>query len=249
MQLSIVIPAHNEEFVIAETVKSLDKCLNGEIPGKYDILIVADHCTDNTEGILEELSVQYDNVKWIRNNDSPGFGMAVRRGLNSFKGDAVVLFMADSSDSPEDVLCYYKKLNEGYDCVFGSRFIKEGHIKNYPKYKLVLNRITNSFIRLLFWYKYNDTTNAFKAYRKQVIEGCRPFLSPHFNLTVELPLKAVIRGYSYAVVPISWINRANRISNLKIKEMGSRYFFIIFYCFIEKWMTHKDYYKKKKEKN
>ena len=247
MQISIVIPAHNEELIIAETVENLCKCLNNKIPGKYDVLIVADHCTDKTEDVLNKLSKQYEFVKWIRNNANPGFGMAVRCGLNAFTGDAVAIFMADSSDSPLDILCYYQKLLEGYDCVFGSRFIKGGYIKNYPTHKFVLNRITNNFIRLLFWYKYNDTTNAFKAYTKKVVEGCRPFLSPHFNLTVELPLKAIIRGYSYTVVPISWINQPNKTSNLRIKEMGSRYFFIIFYCFIEKWMTHKDYYKKEKE--
>ena len=247
MHLSIIIPAYNEESIIAKTVESLNKCLNNKISGKYDILIIADHCTDNTEKILEKLSEQYECVTWIRNNNSPGFGMAVRCGLNAFRGDAVVIFMADSSDSPLDILLYYERLKEGYDCVFGSRFIKDGYVKKYPVHKLVLNRITNYFIRLLFWYKYNDTTNAFKAYSRRAIEGCRPFLSPHFNLTVELPLKAVIRGYSYDVVPVSWVNRSNRASNLRIKEMGSRYFFIIFYCFIEKWMTHKDYHKKEKE--
>ena len=247
MHISIVIPAHNEELIIKQTVNNLCQILDKTLSGKYDVLIVADHCTDKTESIVENLSLEYEYVNWIRNNESAGFGMAVRCGLNAFKGDAVVIFMADSSDSPLDILLYYKKLAEGIDCVFGSRFIKGGYIKNYPIHKLFLNRLTNNFIRLLFWHKYNDTTNAFKAYRKQVIDGCRPFLSPHFNLTVELPLKAVIRGYSYTVIPISWTNRAKRISNLRIKEMGSRYFFIIFYCFIEKWMTHKDYYKKEKD--
>ena len=81
-------------------------------------------------------------------------------------------------------------------------------------------------------------------YRKETIEGLKPFLSPHFNLTIELPLKVIIRGYSYAVVPNSWRNRKHGKSNLKIREMGSRYFFILLYCLIEKYFSKGDFVKK-----
>ncbi len=99
----------------------------------------------------------------------------------------------------------------------------------------------NNFIRLAFGFRYNDVTNAFKLYRRHVILGVKPFLSPHFNLTVEIPLKAIVRGYSYCVAPNDWINRATGESKLKIKEMGSRYLFIILYCLIEKWLSRGDY--------
>jgi len=89
--------------------------------------------------------------------------------------------------------------------------------------------------------RYNDVTNAFKMYRSHVIPGLRPFLSHHFNLTVELPLKAIIRGYTYAIVPNEWINRKEGVSKLKIKEMGSRYLFIVLYCFLERWLSRGDY--------
>jgi dolichol-phosphate mannosyltransferase len=89
--------------------------------------------------------------------------------------------------------------------------------------------------------KYNDTTNAFKLYKREVIDGVKPILSPHFNLTIELPLKAIIRGFTYTVVPNSWTNRKYGVSKLKIKEMGSRYFFILMYCFIEKYFSRGDF--------
>ncbi len=130
--------------------------------------------------------------------------MAIRWGIDRSKGDAVVVMMADESDDCRDVARYWKLLNEGFDCVFGSRFIKGGGVVDYPWLKLKLNRFANLFIRLLFGIKLNDTTNAFKAYRRTTLDGCRPFLSPHFNLTVELPLKAIIRGYSWTVIPITW---------------------------------------------
>ena len=131
-----------------------------------------------------------------------------------------------------------------YDCVFGSRFIKGGSLRDYPFIKKLINRVANIIIRVVMNINYNDTTNAFKLYKRQTIEGIKPIISPHFNLTIELPLKSIIRGYSYTVVPNSWTNRKFGESKLKIKEMGSRYFFILMYCFIEKYFSKGDFKKK-----
>jgi dolichol-phosphate mannosyltransferase len=169
--------------------------------------------------------------------------MAIRYGLTRITGDAVAIVMADGSDSPEDLVKYYRKLLEGYDCVFGSRFIRGSAVVDYPRHKLLLNRLANAFIRVLFGLQFNDITNAFKCYRREVIAGIQPLISPHFNLTVEMPLKALIRGYSYAVVPISWTNRAAGVSKLKIKEMGSRYLFIVLYLWLEKHLARGDYHR------
>jgi dolichol-phosphate mannosyltransferase len=133
---------------------------------------------------------------------------------------------------------------ENLDCVFGSRFIKGGATYDYPKHKYFINRLANTLIRFLIGVKYNDSTNAFKMYRKHTIEGLKPFLSAHFNLTIELPLKAITRGYSWAVLPNSWRNRKAGESNLKIKEMGSRYLFILLYILIEKYLSRNDYKKR-----
>jgi dolichol-phosphate mannosyltransferase len=150
--------------------------------------------------------------------------------------------MADASDSPADLVLFYRTLLlENVDCVFGSRFSKGGSTTDYPWPKLVLNRLANQFIRVLFHLPYNDVTNAFKLYRKEVIQGIQPILSHHFNLTVELPLKAIIRGYSYRIVPNSWINRKTGESKLKIKEMGARYLFVVLYCLLEMWLSMGDY--------
>jgi dolichol-phosphate mannosyltransferase len=183
-------------------------------------------------------------LRWIDNPPPNGFGLAVRHGLENAAGDAVAVVMADGSDAPRDVVKYYRKMQEGYDCVFGSRFMPGSEIVDYPLFKRVLNRGVNFGIRMLFGLRYNDVTNAFKMYRIEVLQGLKPYLSHHFNLTVELPLKAIVRGYTYAVVPNGWYNRKAGVSKLKIKEMGSRYLFIIIYCFIEKWLAPKDYQKK-----
>ena len=239
MKFSIVIPAYNEEEVIADTLNSLVSVLSEKYD--FEILVVDDHCSDKTVPIVEEFQNKNSNIRIVSNQKRGGFGMAVRCGLDHYFGDAVAIYMADASDSPEDLISYFEEIKSGAECVFGSRFIKGSKVIDYPKHKFLLNRFVNWVIKLFFRHKYNDTTNAFKCYRREVIEGCRPFISRHFNLTVELPLKAVIRGYTFKVIPISWTNRAAGVSKLKLKEMGSRYFFLFMYCLLEKWLTGSDY--------
>ncbi len=181
------------------------------------------------------------HLRVVTNSGEHGFGMAVRCGIEHATGDAIVIFMADLSDAPSDVVAYARKLEEGAECVFGSRFLPGGKVVDYPWHKWILNRLANGFIKVLFGLRLNDTTNAFKAYRREVIAGIGPLLSKHFNLTVEMPLKAIVRGYSHAIVPISWTNRKTGISKLKIREMGSRYLFIVLYVWLEKLLSRGDY--------
>ncbi len=243
MKLSVVIPAYNESESITETLESLYLVLQREqIP--HEILVVNDNSKDNTLEVLENLKKNIHSLNVVTNAGPNGFGYAVRKGLDNFSGDCVAVMMADLSDSPEDLIAYYKKLLEGYDCVFGSRWSKGGKVYDYPRHKLFLNRAVNNMVRLLFGIRYNDCTNAFKMYRKETIQGIQPLLSPHFNLTLEMPLKAIVRGYTYAVLPNSWTNRKFGVSKLKIREMGSRYFFILLYCLIEKFFARGDFKKK-----
>ena len=243
MKLSIIIPAYNEEESITETIEQLEKVLE-TVKIEHEIFVVNDNSKDNTIKVLEELQKKYPALRYETNNGPNGFGYAVRYGLERFDGDCVAIMMADLSDSPDDLVKFYTAMVEGnFDCVFGSRFIKGGKLIDYPFVKKIINRMANFIIRLLMRIKYNDTTNAFKLYKRHTIEGLKPFLSPHFNLTIELPLKAIIRGYSYTIIPNSWTNRKHGVSKLKIREMGSRYFFILMYCFIEKHFSRGDFKK------
>jgi dolichol-phosphate mannosyltransferase len=238
--LSIVIPAPDEEGCIASTVQHLHVELDlRKVP--HEIIVVDDGSSDNTWAVLQEQQHHVPALRPVQNTGLHGFGRAIALGIEHMRGDALVLMMADESDDCRDVVLYWKKLNEGYDCVFGSRFVKGGGVIDYPVVKLFVNRLANFFIRMLFRIDLNDTTNAFKAYRKTAIDGSRPFLSPHFNITVELPLKAIVRGYSWTVIPITWRNRRSGVAKLKIKEMGSRYLFICLYIWLEKYFSRGDY--------
>ena len=240
--LSIVIPARDEEGCIASTVEHLFVELRiHSVP--HEIIVVDDGSTDRTWERLSALTERVPTLRPVQNTGLHGFGRAITYGFEQLKGDAVVIMMADESDDCRDVVRYWQLLNEGWDAVFGSRFIKGGGVIDYPWLKLKVNRLANAVIRALFGIRLNDTTNAFKAYRRSVIEGCRPWLAPHFNLTVELPLKTIVRGYSWTVVPITWRNRRTGEAKLKIKEMGSRYLFICLYVWLEKYFSRGDYKK------
>jgi dolichol-phosphate mannosyltransferase len=241
MKLSVVIPAHNEAESVGETVLATVAELE-KFGIEHEILVVDDASTDGTGDVVRSIAAEHPTVRCERSHRPPGFGYAVRAGLDRYTGDAVAIMMADLSDSPRDLVLYYRLLEQGYDCAFGSRFGQGGgRVHDYPRFKLVLNRMVNFGIRLLFQHGLNDTTNAFKAYRRHVIDQVQPLLSAHFNLTVELPLKAIVRGYSYGVVPITWTNRKHGVSKLHLNEMGSRYAFIVLSVWLEHHLSRGDY--------
>jgi dolichol-phosphate mannosyltransferase len=240
MKLSVVIPAHNEAGSIEETIMGIRRTLRGAgIP--YEIVVIDDGSVDGTLPLVERLAAEGDDLRGFRSHYARGFGHAVRAGLDRYEGDAVAIVMADASDDPRDLVLYYRVLEAGHDCAFGSRFMPGGGVVDYPRLKLIINRVVNLGIRALFQHGYNDTTNAFKAYKREVIDAIQPLMSKHFNLTVEMPLKAIIRGYTFAVVPTKWRNRRAGESNLAMREMGSRYLFIVLYAFLEHHLSRGDY--------
>jgi dolichol-phosphate mannosyltransferase len=243
MKFSVVIPAHNEVESVGRTIEATVAEL--EAAGiEHEIVVVDDASGDGTGDVVRSIAERNPNVIYVRSPNPPGFGYAVRAGLDVYTGDAVAIMMADLSDAPGDLVLYFRALEQGYDCAFGTRFGHGGQAIDYPRFKLIINRIVNTGIRLLFHHGYGDTTNACKAYRRYVIDQVAPLLSNHFNLTVELPLKAVVRGFSYAVVPVTWTGRQQGSSKLRLNEMGSRYLFIVLYVWLEHHLSRGDYRRK-----
>jgi dolichol-phosphate mannosyltransferase len=240
VKLSVVIPARNEAGSVGQTVtETIDALVREAVD--YEIVVIDDGSSDRTAAVVDELAADDPRVRCVSSPYRNGYGFAVRAGLEHYTGDAVAIMMADGSDSPEDLISYYRLLAAGYECAFGSRFIHGGTTRGYPLFKLIVNRIVNLGIRMAFGNGYNDTTNAFKAYRREVIDNIQPLISQHFNLTVEMPLKAIVRGHSYHVIPISWTNRTTGEAKLAMREMGSRYLFIVLYVFFEHHLSRGDY--------
>jgi dolichol-phosphate mannosyltransferase len=227
MSLSVIIPAKNEEFNILKTINSIRKHLANFI--NYEIIIIDDFSTDHTYKVVK--SSNFKNV-FIHKNLSKGLGGAIKLGINKSKKKYVVFFMADSSDSPKDLLKYYHLISSSkVDAIFGSRFIKGSVVVDYPRFKLLLNRLANNFIKLLGNYAYNDFTNAFKIYNRSKLNQIK-IESLNFSIFLEIPLKFLLKKFSYAVIPINWHNRTIGNSNFKMNELTFDYIKVLFKFFL-----------------
>ena len=229
--LSIIVPVRNETEVLEDVFTYFSSNLTNL---SYEVLIINDFSEDDTLNKVKSLINEHKNFK-VFNNEKKGLGGAINLGIKKASGTHVTIMMADQSDDINDLINYDKLMKvENYDAVLGSRFLKSSKVTNYPLQKLILNRIFNFFVSLIFWNKYNDYTNAFKIYKKSVLMDILPLVSESFNIFLEIPLKVISRNYNYKIVPINWMGRKKGISKFKIKELGSKYLFTLIYCFIEK---------------
>lgn len=239
MKLSLVIPAHNEQENIGPCLDELIAVLDSErIP--FEILVVNDNSSDQTEQIVIQRGQHRSEIRLLHRLPPGGFGRAVRTGLEFVSGECVIIYMADRSDHPEDAVRYYRLLAEGYDCVFGSRFVRGAVVHRYPRVKLVVNRIVNRCIQWMFWTKFNDLTNAFKGFRTDVVRRCGPYRACHFNITLEISLSALISGYRICQIPIHWEGRTWGSSNLRMQEMGRRYLCTLLMLFFQRMLLSDD---------
>ena len=231
LSLTVLIPVRNEQ----ENIKIIsDEILSKIFCKNFELLFINDFSEDNSENELKKLTEKYSQIKYI-NNEKKGLGGAISTGIHNSTGKFVCIMMSDSSDTVEDLNKYYEIISsDDLDAVFGSRFIQGGKIVEYPKLKYVLNRLGNLLAKLLLWTDLNDFTNGFKIYKKDTLLGLYPLVSEGFNIFFELPLKTIIRGYKYKIIPISYYNRTVGEAKFKIQELGSKYLFTLLYCFLEK---------------
>ena len=230
--LSVIIPAYNEADTITGTVEAIVAAL--DVPGwDYEILVVNDGSGDATEAALQALHQRFGRVRHVNNEQRHGYGYAVRCGLENFRGDAAVVVMADGSEEPKDIVTYFERIRDGHDCCFGSRFIDGAVVEDYPRFKLVINRIGNWFLGLIMGQKYGDFTNGFKCFRRHVIEDMQPLVSGQFNLTVEMSIKAIASGADFAVVPTAWRNRDAGVSKFNVWAQVKLYVSTILYCVVQ----------------
>lgn len=249
MKLSLVIPAHNEEQNIGKCIAEVQKVVRDEHGIPCEIIVVNDNSRDGTADVVWAAMKSDPDLRLVNRHEPPGFGRAIRSGLDAVTGDVVVIYMADLSDDPHDAVAYYRKIQEGYDCVFGSRFMPGAKVENYPRVKLIFNRIVNRAIQWLFWTRFNDLTNAFKAYRTEVIRDCGPYCACHFNITIEMSLSALIRDYRVAQVPIRWYGRTWGSSKLKLTTMGRRYLSTLIMMFCQHLLVSDDLLAERRTRN
>jgi len=235
-EISIIIPCRDEQEnarIIAKNIQENCKYKN------FEIIFINDFSQDKTEQVLIELSQKSKNISYL-NNEQKGLGGAIKLGLKQSSGDLITIMMADSADSITDLNTYIDLMKSTkFDAIFGSRFIKGSEIVDYPKIKLIINRLGNYLTKFFFMSDYNDFSNSFKIYRKDIFNHINPIVSEDFNIFLELPLKTITRGFTYKIIPIKYYNRTVGTAKFKIKELGSRYLFTMLYCFLEKILLKK----------
>ena len=229
--LSIIVPVRNE----SDNLEDLFNYFSNNLKNiNYEVLIINDFSVDDTLDYAKKLSIQKSQFK-VFDNSRKGLGGAINLGIKKSLGKSVAIMMADQSDDINDLIKYNDLMNSNsYDAILGSRFLKDSKVIDYPFQKLILNRIFNFIVSLIFWNKYKDYTNAFKIYKKEVLLEIMPLISESFNIFLEIPLKIISRKYNYKIITINWTGRKKGDSKFKIKELGSKYLFTLIYCFIEK---------------
>ena len=229
--LTIIVPVRNE----SDNLQSVFDYFSNNLKNlEYEVLIINDYSEDDTLDKSKKLAESYKKFK-VFDNSIKGLGGAINLGIENSSGVYIAIMMADESDDINDLIEYNKIMkDENLDAVLGTRFSRKSKVIDYPFQKLILNRFFNFLVSFIFWNKYNDYTNAFKIYKKKTLLEIKPLISESFNIFLEMPLKIISRKYKYKIIPINWMGRKKGSSKFKIKELGSKYLFILIYCFIEK---------------
>ena len=218
MKLSIIIPAHNEQDNIVEVINKIEEAL--EIP--YELVVINDHSTDNTKELVGNLSKKYNNILLVENNLNKGFANAIKAGFYKANGDVVIPIMADLCDDLSIVSKMFDKINEGYDVVCGSRYIKGGFRLGGSKIKGFLSCFVGWSLYYLLGLPTHDIANAFKMYRKKVIDSI-DIKCESFETSMEIPLKAYYLGFKMTEVPTVWRERTKGKSNFSMFKLLPNY--------------------------
>jgi glycosyltransferase involved in cell wall biosynthesis len=214
MKLSIIVPAHNEQENIAEVINKIEESLDIE----HGLIVVNDNSTDGTVEIVERLSRQYDNIRLVHNKLENGFANALKTGFSNANTDIVIPIMADLCDDITTIPMILVKIKDGYDVVCGCRYAKGGARLGGSKLKGFLSGLGGLSIHYLLGIPTHDVANAFKMYRKKVIDSI-DIKATGFEISMEITLKAYYSGFKITEVPTVWRERTRGKSSFKVLKL------------------------------
>ncbi len=227
--VSVVIPAHNEEKSIREVIIRLIDALTVD----YEVVVVNDHSSDNTRVIVEELRKRYKNIILVDNNEPRGFANTLLTGFKAARGELIVSVMADLCDDPVLINKMYQKINQGYDIVCGSRYMRGGQKIGGPSVKTFLSSLAGRIIYIL-GVPTHDITNSFKMYKREIIEAI-DLEAESFEISMEIPLKAYLKGFKITEIPTVWNSRQEGESSFKMMKL------IPVYIKLYSWVVMKNF--------
>ena len=214
--LQIAIPVYNEAGNIAHTLEQLEAMVT--VP--HRILIVYDFDEDDTIPVVKEFirEQKAENIFLVKNNYGRGVLNAIRTGFDSIKDGVILVVMADSSDDMSIVDAMFEKINQGYDIVCGSRYMRGGNQIGGPKFKKFLSRTAGISLHLITGIPTRDATNSFKMYRKSILDTIKIESHGGFEIGMEIAIKAFLKGYKIAEIASIWRDRAAGKSRFKFRK-------------------------------
>lgn len=225
MKLSIVVPAHNEQENITNVIRQIEDSLDLD----YELVIVNDHSRDDTARLVEEMAKAYGNIRLVENKLDAGFANALRTGFNSAVAEVIIPVMGDLCDDLPTIKAMLEKINAGYDIVCGARYISGGARMGGSKIKGFLSSFAGNSLYYLLGVPTHDIANAFKMYRKKVIEAVN-IEATGFEISMEITLKAYYSGFKITEVPTVWKERTKGKSSFKILKLLPNYLKLYFWA-------------------
>ncbi|MBI2611183.1 glycosyltransferase [Candidatus Gottesmanbacteria bacterium] len=227
MTVSFVIPFHNEE---KNCGKMIERVVNYGKQNRllFEVIPVNDRSTDGTGEILDRLAYKYKGIviPIHRNKDSVEkgntMGKALIEGTKRGKGNFIIWTMGDLADDTKTYGDIIKKLSEGYDIVFGSRYMPGGSRGNLDPLKAFLSSWGTILARALFGIPVHDITNAFRGFRKEIFRRLT-LTSTGFSISPEFAIKAHLAGFRLGEVPTVYTNRVKGVSSFKLFKMTRSY--------------------------
>lgn len=219
IRLTVVIPARNECEVLEQTLSALVRHLSNI---EHEILVVNDHSEDSTCKIVEDFAKEHPRVRLVQNEDEGGFTNTLKCGFAQARGDAIVSFMADLCDDPATIPVMLAKFDEGYDVICASRYMSGGEKLGGRAIQSFFSRFVGLTIRVLAKIPTHDISNAFKMYRREVIQNMN-IEEAGFASSMEIAVKAFVKGYRITEVPTRWRGRTKGKSKFRVLKVYKDY--------------------------
>jgi dolichol-phosphate mannosyltransferase len=202
----VVIPTYNEAESIAEILRAL-KSLD------CDVLVIDDGSPDGTAKIVRELGVEV-----IERSGKLGLGSAYRTGFSIAIDRGYTYIIQMDADGSHQVSDLQKMMDwiGSTDLIIGSRWVKDGGIANWSKFRQLISKSANNYANALLSLGIKDTTSGFRIYtsallRKMEISTIR---SEGYCFQIEMTRRAISRGASVGEIPITFIERAHGVSKM-----------------------------------
>ena len=209
--VTIIVPAYNEANRIKTTLQAMDYYL-GKKGLKAEVLVVDDGSSDGTVKIVREVGMRAAGVDLsvIESNKNHGKGHAVKVGVENARGEYILFTDADNSTPIEELDKFLDVIDEGYDVVIGSRYLRDSNVKiRQPRYRILFSRMGNALIQAFLIDGVKDTQCGFKLFQHKAAKDIFSRQKVmRFGFDMEILLIAKNLGYSVKEVPVSWFNSA-----------------------------------------